>query len=86
MKKQGSLKKTRGLGWNSFSSKKVARRGRGKKGSSLYRQWQWVPPLTQLLGLKTPSSGPRKDSTKKEELIVEISSFQKVYISQISET
>ena len=30
-KKQGSLKKTLGLGWNSFSSKKVARRGRGKR-------------------------------------------------------
>ena len=84
-KKQGSLKKTLGLGWNSFSSKKVARRGRRKKGSSLYRNWQWVPPLTQLLGPKTPFFGPWMDSTKKEELIVEISNFQKVYVLRVSE-
>ena len=69
-----------------LSQRKVERKGRREEDSPFYRQWQWVPQLTQLLGLKTPSSRPRMDSTKKEELFVKISSFQKVYISRVSET
>ena len=49
-------------------------------------QFYYLIAHKQLLGLKTPTSGPWMDSTKKEELLVEISSFQKVYISQVLET
>ena len=85
-KEQGKLKRTLGLGWDFLFSRKLQEEEERENDSSLYRQWPWVPLLRQLLGLKTPTSGPWMDSTKKEELIVEISSFQKVYISQISET
>ena len=40
----------------------------------------------ELVGLKTSSSGPQMRSTKKEELFIEISNFQKVYVPQVSET
>lgn len=72
--------------WNfSLLHNKEARRRRRMKMLSLYRKHGWVPQLNHLIGLKTPSSGPQMDSTKKEELFNEISSFQKVYISWVSE-
>ena len=48
-----NLKKTLGLGWNSSSSMKVARKGKKKENFSLYREWGWVPPLKNLVGAKT---------------------------------
>ena len=57
-----------------------------KEGSPLYRQWLWDPQLKVLKWAKTSFSGLLTNSTKKEEMIVEISSFQKVYISRVSGT
>ena len=45
-----------------------------------------VPQLKSPKWAKTSLYGLRTDSTKKEELIVEISTFQKVYILRVSET
>ena len=65
---------------------KVARRRTSEEEELLfYRKQGWVPQLKELVGLKTSTSGPRMSSTKKEEMFVEISSFQKVYIFRVSE-
>ena len=85
-KKQGARRKTLGLGWNFSLFKESCKKRKRKKGSSLYRQWQWVPQLKSPNWAKISLYGLRMDSTKKEELIVEISTFQKVYILQVSET
>ena len=73
------------LGWDTLFSRNCKKRRR-EKNSSLYRQWLWVPQLKSLKWARTSFYGLRTDSTKKEELIVEISTFQKVYILQVSET
>ena len=73
-----------GLGFLFFS--RSCKKRRREKNSSLYRQWLWVPQLKSLKWARTPFYGLRTDSTKKEELIVEISTFQKVYILRVSET
>ena len=65
----------------SLSAHKVARRRRRMGRLSFYRKQGWVPQLMELVGLKTWVSGPRTSSTKKEEMFIEKSSFQKVYIS-----
>ena len=84
-KKQWKLKRT--LGWAGISgSQGSCKKRRREKNSSLYRQWLWVPQLKSLKWARTLFYGLRTDSTKKEELIVEISTFQKVYILQVSET
>ena len=56
-----------------------------EEGFPLYRKWEWVPQLNTPDRLKTCVSGLRMNSTKKEELFAEISSFQNVYISRVSE-
>ena len=59
------------LKWN------VVRKRKKRRRPSLYRKWRWIPQLKSLLGLKTWISRLWMHSTKKEELFVEISSFQK---------
>ena len=49
----------------------------------IYLSEVWVPLLRKMAGLKSWFSGPQMDSTKEAKLIGEISSFQKVYISQV---
>ena len=83
-KKQWKLKKT--LGWAGIPlSQGVARRGRRRR-LPLIQLRQWVPQLKSLKWARTSIYGFRMDSTKKEELLVEISTFQKVYILLVSET
>ena len=84
-KKQWKLERTQGWAGISCSQGSCKKRKR-KKDSSLYRQWQWVPQLKSPNWAKTSLYGFRTDSTKKEELIVEISTFQKVYILRVSDT
>ena len=69
----------------SSSQKKSCKKRKKEDDSSLYRKWGWVPPLKNLVWLKKSTSGPRMDSMKQEELFNEIFSFQKVYISPVSE-
>ena len=56
-KKQGSLKKTLGLGWNSFSLKKVVRRGRGKRAPPYIDNDNGSHNLKVQIGLKHRSTG-----------------------------
>ena len=65
---------------------KLQEKGKREKDSSLYRQWQWVPQLKNPNWAKTSLYGLRTDLAKKEESIVEISSFQKVFVLRVSET
>ena len=84
-KKQMEVEENPRLGWDFWFSRKCKKRRR-EKNSSLYRQWLWVPQLKSLKWARMSLCGLRTDSTKKEELIVEISTFQKVYILRVSET
>ena len=65
--------------------KKSCKKRKKEEDSSLYRKWARVPPLKNLVRLKTSAFGPRMNSTKNEGMFNEISSFQKVYISWVSE-
>ena len=65
--------------------KSCKEKGKVKETSPFVGNGGWVPQLNKLVGLKTWVSGPRTNSTKKEEMFNEISSFQKVYISRVSE-
>ena len=87
MEEQGAKKTWRKprLGWDSSFPQEVARRGRRRR-LLLIQLRQWVPQLKSLKWARTSIYGLRTDSTKKEESIVEISTFQKVYILQVSET
>ena len=67
-------------GLEPFFFSRSCKKRRREKNSSLYRHWLWVPQLKSLKWARTSIYGLRTDSTKKEELIVEISTFQKVYI------
>ena len=69
----------------SSSQKKSCKKRKKEEDSSLYRKWGWVPLLKNLVRLKTSTFGPRMSSTEKEEMFVEISNFQKVYVSRVSE-
>ena len=77
--------RTLGLGWDSSFSQEVARRGRRRR-LPLIQLRQWVPQLKGPKWARTSFYGLRTDSTKKKELLVEISTFQKVYILLVSET
>ena len=70
----------------SLLKEKLQRKWESEGDFSFYRKWDWVSQLNKLVGLKTWVSGPRMNSTKKEEMFNEISCVQKVYISQVSET
>ena len=87
MEEQGAKKLKKTLGWagTPLFLKKLQEEEE-EEDFPLYRQWLWVPQLKSLKWAKTSFYGLRTDSTKKEELIVEISTFQKVYILQVSET
>ena len=85
MKKQEEKgKKT--LGLDSPLSQRKLQEEEEEEDFPLYRQWLWVPQLKGPKWARTSFYGLRMDSTKKEESIVEISTFQKVYILRVSET
>ena len=68
-----------------FFPKENCKKGKKEEGFPLYRKWGWVPPLKKLVGLKTRVFEPRRSSTKKKEMFIEIYSFQKIYILRVSE-
>jgi hypothetical protein len=57
-----------------------ARKRKKERGFSLYNKWGgWTPLLANLVGLKTWLLGPQMSSTMKGKMIIEKSSFRKVY-------